>query len=259
MPTNATSLLNLTPLFLATFCQIIPPLLTTVSVHAYRWVWSVWTTSPVLEQAVWHWPFQVSLLPLDRWEMSTGTSGGRNSKSCNALGPVFSTFRLRSLLAQSAVKGMSSHATGLSCLCVHFLLLTALLKDCASLLPTITSIISHSLVTVIIIWSFFQLRYRWLRQVRDRLMRSCSWSRLLDFGLRTWRGDYLLMLMHMHMHCPVQFQYWFDYIIGMSAQLEHYQNWKKIIYGWIAGRISSTKIQAPTADFATFSTNDVIW
>jgi hypothetical protein len=35
---------------------------------------------------------------------------------------VFRTLGLRSLPAQSAVKGMSSHAAGLSCLHTHFLL-----------------------------------------------------------------------------------------------------------------------------------------
>jgi hypothetical protein len=62
---------------------------------------------------------QLSLLPFAGWEMSTGTSWGRNGKSCDAVGPVFMTFRFRSLLAHSAVKGMSSHTAGLSCIWVN--------------------------------------------------------------------------------------------------------------------------------------------
>jgi hypothetical protein len=41
--------------------------------------------------------------------------------------------------------------------------------------------------------------------------------------------------------------------VQMSEQLEHYRNWK-IIYGWIAGSLSSTNNQLPAAGFATFFT-----
>jgi hypothetical protein len=53
--------------------------------------------------------------------MSTDTSWRRNGKSCNAVVPVFRKFGLRSLPAQSAVKGMSSDVTDLRCLCVNYL------------------------------------------------------------------------------------------------------------------------------------------
>jgi hypothetical protein len=44
---------------------------------------------------------------------------------------------------------------------------------------------------------------------------------------------------------------------GMSAELEHYKKLEKIIYGWIAGSLSSTNNQLPAAGFATLFTRNL--